>query len=111
MDSVSLRQDEDDLHVRMAMLVEEVSRRREAGELVCDETIVNAHAEMMPELGEMLRALRVAENAERRARQRTPSPLISASRAALALPQIAIASARASPIFSTNSNDFTRPVS
>jgi tetratricopeptide (TPR) repeat protein/predicted Ser/Thr protein kinase len=59
---------ESDSGLGVAQLVEGVIRRRMAGERVDDEAIVQAHPGLMPELGERLRALRVAEEAERRSK-------------------------------------------
>ncbi|MEE9293655.1 MAG: serine/threonine-protein kinase [Phycisphaerae bacterium] len=49
-------------------VLEDVIRRREAGEDVDEAQIVDAHSELMPELGEKLCALRSIEVAEHRAR-------------------------------------------
>ena len=51
---------------RIAKLVEDVIRRRMAGEDLNDESVIAAHPALMPELGRRLRAFRVAEKAERR---------------------------------------------
>ena len=51
----------------VSQLLESVIRRRMAGERVDDETIIQTHPGLMPELRVRLRALRVAEEAERQA--------------------------------------------
>lgn len=48
-------------------LIREVMRRRALGEHVSDASVIEAHAELMPELSEELRKLRMIEDARKRA--------------------------------------------
>ncbi len=52
---------------RIQRLVDECLRRRAAGESWPDEAVIGEHPDLMPELGERLRALRLVEEAARRA--------------------------------------------
>ncbi len=60
---------ERDAHI--ADIVEELVRRRYAGEQVSDQEIIDNHPELMPELGQKLSALRLINEAERRAKRET----------------------------------------
>ncbi|MFH0981735.1 MAG: serine/threonine-protein kinase [Planctomycetota bacterium] len=55
------------LTARVARVVEEVIRQRAASDPASDEEVITAHPELMPELGEKLRALHKVELAELRA--------------------------------------------
>lgn len=52
---------------RIRQIIDEVQRRRDWGDSVSDETIIERHAELMPELGEQLRRLGLVKAARRRA--------------------------------------------
>jgi len=52
---------------RISQIVSDVARRRVTGEVVSDESVVAAHPDLMPELGDRLRALRQVDLAEQRA--------------------------------------------
>ena len=56
---------------RLAHLVEDVARRRSGGESVSDDAVIEAHPDLMPELGDNLRALDRVEEARCEARSRT----------------------------------------
>ncbi len=53
---------------RLASVMETVIRRRKSGEQLLDVSIVEAHPDLMPQLGQKLYALRMVQDAERRAR-------------------------------------------
>ncbi|MFQ5518277.1 MAG: serine/threonine protein kinase, partial [Acidimicrobiia bacterium] len=48
----------------LVRVLEDTIRRRGRGEQVSDEVVIDAHRDLMPELGEQLRALRQVEQAE-----------------------------------------------
>ncbi len=56
-----------DRHLQVERIVEDVIRRRHAGETVDDGTIIFSHRDLMPELGAFLTELSLVEKAERRA--------------------------------------------
>ncbi len=60
--------DEPDRDNRLMQVVEEVVRRRVEGESVADESVTDTHSDLMPELGESLRALRRVEAAQAKAK-------------------------------------------
>ncbi|MCH8150166.1 MAG: protein kinase, partial [Planctomycetes bacterium] len=63
---------------RLAHLVEDVVRRRSGGDSVSDSTVIEAHPDLMPELGDTLRALEHVEEAHVEAKSRTASSDASA---------------------------------
>lgn len=62
-----LHDNESDANARVARVVEDVIRRRAARETVDTKAVIAGNPELMPELGEKLRALRLVEEAEQRA--------------------------------------------
>jgi eukaryotic-like serine/threonine-protein kinase len=54
---------------RIARIIEDVIRRREAGASLPDEIVLQEHPDLLPELAERLRLLRGIQSAARRARQ------------------------------------------
>jgi serine/threonine protein kinase len=71
---------------RIRRVVEDCGRRRAGGEEVSDETLLARHRELMPELAEELRKLRLIENARQQARQPSPfdpAPTVPAAEAPL----------------------------
>lgn len=52
---------------RLALVLEQVVRRRSNGEALPDDAVIRDHPELMPELGERLRVLKGLDDAERRA--------------------------------------------
>jgi tetratricopeptide (TPR) repeat protein len=54
--------------LRVQQVVDDCICRRVAGEVLTDEQIVNAHSDLMPELGKALRQLALVEQAEQRVR-------------------------------------------
>ena len=60
--------------IRIQELLEDLARRRDAGEALDEQRIIAAHPELMPELAQQLRDLRVIDEARRRAHDE-PSPL------------------------------------
>ncbi len=63
---------------RLAHLVEDVARRRLGGESLSDDTVIEAHPDLMPELGDSLRALDRVEEAHCEAKSRTSAADASA---------------------------------
>lgn len=57
------RSDVEQRRARVALLVEQIVERRLGGEKVSDSDILRDHADLMPELGEQLRILRMVEQA------------------------------------------------
>jgi tRNA A-37 threonylcarbamoyl transferase component Bud32/tetratricopeptide (TPR) repeat protein len=63
----------DDRSRQVAQLIDDLVRRRAAGEEVPDDLLTEAHPELMPELGEQLRRLRFIQAARERAETQQPA--------------------------------------
>ena len=55
----------DDVQQRASLVIDDCIRRRADGETVSDESLIGAHPDLMPELAEQLRRLRVIERVQR----------------------------------------------
>jgi tetratricopeptide (TPR) repeat protein/tRNA A-37 threonylcarbamoyl transferase component Bud32/ribosomal protein S27E len=63
----------EELTGQIGQIIEEVLRRRAAGEEISDESLTGAYPHLMPELGEELRKLRLIEAARRKAEGQIPA--------------------------------------
>lgn len=66
--------DESHREVRLNGVLADLIRCRAAGGQIRDEDVINEHPELMPDLAEKLHALRLVEEAEKRARGIAPLP-------------------------------------
>ena len=53
----------EDLQQRVSLVINECIRRRAGGEVIADESLIEAHPDLMPELAERLRFVRMIEAA------------------------------------------------
>ena len=63
----------DELTTQIGQIIDDLLRRRAAGEEVSQDSLIEAHPELMPELGEGLRKLRLIEAARGKAQGQQPA--------------------------------------
>ncbi len=65
---------------RIHQIVNDCLLRRSQGEVVTDESIIEAHADLMPELAERLRSLHMIQEAERQSPQPASGNIVATGR-------------------------------